>query len=66
MREKKESRFTQKALVIAEKVGSEVHLKSVRVYGVYRLGIAGGGKLCGGASSGKCSSGRYNDLFQND
>ncbi len=30
MREKKESRFTQKALVIAEKVGSEVHLKSVR------------------------------------
>ena len=30
MREKKESRFTQKALVIAEEVGSEVHLKSVR------------------------------------
>ncbi len=30
MSEKKESKFTQKALVIAEKVGSEVHLKSVR------------------------------------
>ena len=30
MKEKKQSQFTQKVLVLAEKVGSEVHLKSVR------------------------------------